>query len=101
MSNTIAILGSVIGQLKAFLLFYLICSFMMSLLVSVLGLANNIRPGAFKDGMVGQYDPNDASQIPGTVYLYIPKLIGNLIYVMRTSMGDFELDGLLYLSDFD
>ena len=68
---------------------------MFALIVGILDLSNY----EFND------DPDIATiQLtptgPDKEYIYIPKILARYFAVLRISLGDFELSGVKYLSEF-
>ena len=56
-AHIVEMLAAVVSDLKVFNFFYLLISIMFSMLISVMGLGNNLVPGKFKE-LYGK-DPKD------------------------------------------
>lgn len=88
LSYLVTMLRMVIIDLKIFLFFYSILSFVFSLWISILGVGN------FK--IVSNFSQNFAPTDPeyfGAEYDRIGLFLGNIMQTLRISMGDYEFDG--------
>lgn len=71
--------------------------FLFSLIFSVLGLGNKDISGDFKEFVESR--PEDWSEdIPNEEYDVIGPLIGNIFFVLRCSVGDFDFNASTYLT---
>lgn len=96
LSFIVAMLIQVIFDLKVFLILYALIVTLMGLIICVLGLGNN-KIGAYKEFMDNL--PDDwGESLPGSEYDYIGMFFGNIIYVLRTSMGDFDFGAIGFLT---
>ena len=82
-------------DLGAFGAFFGFLLFMFALILAILDLSNY----EYSD------DPDMATiQLtpagPDKEYMYIPKILARYFAVLRISLGDFELSGVKYLSEF-
>lgn len=89
LSYLVTLLRSVIYDLRIFMLFYGILMFMFSLIIGVLGLSNFTRDPELVKGM--------GKSRPGIEYQHIGFLIGNMIHVVRISIGDNDFSGSIFL----
>eukprot|EP00355_Strombidium_rassoulzadegani_P003136 CAMPEP_0168612320 /NCGR_PEP_ID=MMETSP0449_2-20121227/2853_1 /TAXON_ID=1082188 /ORGANISM="Strombidium rassoulzadegani, Strain ras09" /LENGTH=132 /DNA_ID=CAMNT_0008652875 /DNA_START=70 /DNA_END=465 /DNA_ORIENTATION=+ len=96
-SYIVTMLSSVIYDLRVFLFFYLIVNFLFSLLFSVLGVGNKNIEGPFKE-YVDNLPEDWAFNVPNEEYDQIGMFLGNIVYVMRSSIGDFDFEASTYLS---
>ena len=85
LSPIVTMLQNVIYDLRIFLLFYTILLVLFSLLFGILGMGNVKIPGKFKDEWEGE-----TSEFPGEEYKYTGLLVGNFLYTLRASLGDFD-----------
>lgn len=95
LSFLVSMIKQVFLDLRAFGLFYGILIYMFSLMLGILDWSN--------------YEFNDDLDIatiqytaagPDKEYLMIPKMIARYFAVLRISLGDFELSGSTYLTQF-
>lgn len=91
----VTMLVSVLYDLRVFTTFYFMVVFLFGLVFCVLGTANPRLPGPLKDYVeeVGE----DEAEYPSAEYKDIGVFAGNLMYVFRTSIGDFDFDAAGYL----
>ena len=81
-SPLITLLRSVIYQLRIFMVFYMILVYFFALMLGVMEYANYSR----REAKAGK---RAASVNPGFEYQEIGYLLGNIIAVIRMSLGDF------------
>lgn len=91
LSYLVTLLRSVIYDLRIFMLFYAILMFMFSLILGVLGLSNFSRDPELVEGL--------GNSVPGIEYQHIGYLIGNMIHVVRISIGDNDFSGSVFLEE--
>lgn len=89
LSYLVTLLRSVIYDLRIFMLFYAILMFMFSLIIGVLGLSNFTATPELVKGM--------GTSVPGIEYKHIGLFIGNMIHVVRISIGDNDFGGSIFL----
>jgi len=87
----VTLLRSVIYDLRIFMLFYGILMFMFSLIIGVLGLSNFTADPEAVEGM--------GTALPGIEYKHIGLFIGNMIHVVRISIGDNDFSASIFLSE--
>lgn len=95
LSPIVTMLANVIYDLRIFLLFYIILIVLFSLLLGILGLGNKEIAGGFKE-MYGTATVADG--YPGSEYENVGLYLGNILTVLRMSMGDFGFDSAYLLS---
>jgi hypothetical protein len=95
MSKIVTMLQKVMYDLRIFIIFYMIVVFLFSLVFCVLGIGNSRTQGQFRD-YVRSLPPG--SSYPESEYMYIGMFWGNIIYVLRASVGDFNFDAAMYLT---
>jgi hypothetical protein len=95
LSPIVTMLANVIYDLRIFMLFYIILIVLFSLLLGVLGLGNKNIEGGFKN-MYGTKTVADL--YPGSEYENVGLYLGNILTVLRMSMGDFGFDSAYLLS---
>lgn len=95
LSPIVTMLANVIYDLRIFMLFYIILIVLFSLLLGILGLGNKDIEGGFKQ-MYG--DKTVADGYPGSEYENVGLYLGNILTVLRMSMGDFGFDSAYLLS---
>lgn len=71
------------------MLFYAILMFMFSLILGVLGLSNFTANPESVEGM--------GTALPGIEYQHIGLFIGNMIHVVRISIGDNDFSSSIFL----
>ena len=81
-------------DLRIFLIFYTIVVFLFSLVFCVLGIGNPQIHGQFQHFVSSL--PED-EPYPYSEYTFIGMFWGNIIYVLRASVGDFNFDAAMYL----
>lgn len=102
LSYIVTMLTHVIYDLRIFLSFYILLLFMFSLIFGVLGLNNYETPGALKtyiDSLPEDYENETGEMMPGQEYMAINILVSHFLFVYRASLGDFDFDSSIYLSD--
>jgi hypothetical protein len=98
----VIMLTNVLWDLRVFLFFFAIIIFKFSLVMCVLGIGNVNIPGKFRDDFK-DYDfkqPFDecGGTMPGIEYHTIGLFFGNIVQVLRLSIGDFAvIDLITYL----
>ena len=114
LSPIVVMLTTVVWQLRIFLTFYFILCVLFGLMFGVLGIGNEKLDGKFRDHVIEVQSSNDFvaeaaagvfnvdpdadlriidEDIPGVEYAKIGLFLGNMITIMRISMGDFEIIG--------
>ena len=94
MSYTVAILSYVVSKLQSFLVFYVLVIGLISLLLGVIGYGNRLRPGRFANE---SKDYPNSFEVPGSVYFDMGMLMGNFIYSLDASIGNFDTSAVPYL----
>lgn len=92
LSYLVTLLRSVIYDLRIFMLFYGILMFMFSLIIGVLGLSNFSATPELVEGIA-------KTSLPGIEYQHIGLFLGNMIHVVRISIGDNDFSGSIFLSE--
>lgn len=90
LSPIVTMLTNVVYDLRIFMMFYVILVVLFSLLLGVLGVGNKDIEGGF-NVMYGNKTINDG--YPGYEYENIGVYLGNILDVIRISMGDFGWSG--------
>jgi len=87
-AHIVEMLFRVVYDLISFIFFYLLITILFSMLFSVLGLGNIDVAGKFRDEYykTGKEIPDDDGV---TEYKHIGLVLGNMIDVIKMSMGDF------------
>lgn len=89
LSYLVTLLRNVIYDLRIFMVFYGILMFMFSLIIGVLGVANfSTNPELAKKLSTG---------VPGYEYRYVGLFFGNMIQIVRMSIGDLDFGGSIFL----
>ena len=107
LSPIVTMLNNVIWDLRIFLTFYMILVVLFSLVYGVIGLQNpNIPDSRYKEAYYivpeGQTKPEIDPEVPGFEYSLVGQLVGNVINVIRVSLGDFGIIGpSVYLESND
>lgn len=96
LSPIVTMLRNVIIDLRIFMLFYIILIVLFSLLLGVLGLGNKNIEGSGFQIMYGNLTATDG--YPGAEYENVGLYLGNILTVLRMSMGDFGFDSAYLLS---
>lgn len=91
LSYLVTLLRGVIYDLRIFMLFYAILMFMFSLMIGVLGLGNFSRDPELVEGL--------GNTRPGIEYQYIGQFIGNMVHVVRMSIGDNDFSASIFLEE--
>ena len=86
MAHLVSMMKQVFNDLQAFMLFFFILIWIMSLNLSALELGN--LHGAMTAAGLG--DKLKAGNYPGSEYKYIPKWTRQMFTVLRISLGDFD-----------
>ena len=99
LSPIVTMLSNVVVDLGPFMLFFFTLIVMFSMQLGIIGLANIVRDGKFKD----EFEKSqDELAHPGSEDYVIGSFLGNMMYVFRAAMGDFSLlQGSIYLSDYE
>lgn len=103
LSPIVNMLKNVVYDLRIFLTFYAILVMIFSLLIGVLGVGNENKPGAFrKKWLAAQAAYAESGDIAdkdysGVEYDKIGKFFGNVMITLRMSMGDFGFDNATLL----
>ena len=95
LSPIVTMLTNVVYDLRIFMLFYIILIVLFSLLLGVLGLGNRNIAGDFQKKFK---DSKITDGYPGVEYEYVGMYLGNILTVLRMSMGDFGFDSAYLLS---
>lgn len=90
----VTMLVSVLYDLRVFTTFYFMVVFLFGLVFCVLGTANPRLPGPLRDYV--EQEGEDA-ELPSGEYSQIGVFAGNILYVFRTSIGDFDFDAAGFL----
>lgn len=96
LSYIVTMLKHVIYDLRVFLIFYFFMVYLFSLVFSVLGVGNMLVPGEYKD--LRDDPPDTFYDIPNEEYDKVGMVVGNMIFVMRASIGDFDFGSSEYLT---
>ena len=92
-SYLVTLITSVTMDLCPFIAFYGILCYMFSLILGVLGYQNyTMLPHGKQQEMVDSKELYD-----GKIYESLPKIIGNMVAVVRMSLGDNEFNSIVYL----
>ena len=91
LSYLVVLLRSVIYDLRIFMLFYGILMFMFSLILGVIGISNFTADPESVAGM--------GTALPGIEYKHIGLFIGNMIHVVRISIGDNDFSASIFLEE--
>ena len=91
LSYLVTLIKQVIIDLKSFMLFYVIICFMLSLIIGTLGFQNFTKRPEMWEEMQENWE------YPGIEYMYLGRLVGNIISVIRMSIGDNNFDASIYL----
>lgn len=91
----VVMLQNVIYDLRIFLFFFFMLTFMFSLITCVMGLGNRMVEGPFRNAYK-DYDfkkPYDecGGTMPGIEYNQIGMQMGNFLSVLRVGIGDFAI----------
>ena len=101
-SPIVTMLTTVVYDLKAFLLFYIILNGLFSLLFGIVGICNlneSINK-LFHDAFDEDADKGEA--YPGVEYRFIGLFVGNIFSSLRVSVGDYaRLEAANWLNDED
>lgn len=92
LSPIVTMITNVIYDLRIFLLFYGILTFLFSLMLGILGVGNLNIPGKFKETYEG------TSGYPGEEYEKLGMFMGNVLTTLRMSMGDFSFSAAIELN---
>lgn len=98
MSQIVTMLQKVMFDLRIFIIFYMIVVFLFSLIFCVLGIGNPLIVGEFRD-FVDALPEGEA--YPYSEYSYIGMFWGNIIYVLRASVGDFNFDAAMFMTEYE
>lgn len=96
LSYIVTMLKNVIYDLRVFLIFYFMVIFLFGLIFSVLGVGNMNAPGDYKE--LRDDPPDTYYDIPYEEYDQVGMFVGNIIYVMRASIGDFDFGASEFLN---
>ena len=96
MSFLVKMIGQVMHDLKAFLIFYAIICFMFSMLFAVIDL-DNFEFSENEKTRAEKAQP----QYPAMEYRYLGKFLGHFCTVIRISIGDFQFDSVNKLPMFE
>jgi hypothetical protein len=95
LSPIVTMLQNVIYELRIFMTFYAILCLLFSLMLGVLGVSNYRLEGKFREEFyVVEVEGGDrelSAESPGFEYHKIGLLLGNIIEIMRISMGDMAV----------
>lgn len=91
LSYLVTLLRSVIYDLRIFMLFYAVLMFMFSLMLGVLGLSNFSNDPELIEGL--------GNARPGIEYQHIGLFIGNMVHVVRISIGDNDFSGSVFMEE--
>jgi len=95
LSPIVTMLTNVMIDLRIFMMFYIILIVLFSLLLGILGIGNKHIKGGFKD-KYGTASVSDG--YPGSEYENVGLYLGNILTVLRMSMGDFGFDSAYLLA---
>lgn len=96
LSYIVTMLKNVIYDLRVFLIFYFMVIFLFGLIFGVLGVGNMQAPGDYKE--LRDDPPETYYDIPYEEYDQVGMFVGNFIYVMRASIGDFDFGASEFLN---
>mmetsp|Transcript_2923 Transcript_2923/g.4509 ORF Transcript_2923/g.4509 Transcript_2923/m.4509 type:complete len:216 (-) Transcript_2923:148-795(-) len=102
LSPIVTMLYNVMYDLRIFFTFYFILVTLFSLVYGIIGLGNYNLPGKYRTEVYFKDPVNKVvmDENPGTEYHMVGQLIGNIINVIRVSLGDFGLIApSVYLED--
>jgi hypothetical protein len=93
----VTMLVSVLYDLRVFTSFYFMVVFLFGLVFCVLGTANPRLPGPLREYVEESEAKGEEPELPSGEYSQIGVFAGNLLYVFRTSIGDFDFDAAGFL----
>ena len=93
LSYLVTLIRNVIYDLRLFMIFYLILIFMFSLIFGVMGFQNYTNDKELME----YFEKKD--DYPGIEYREIGLFFGNIISVIRMSLGDFDFDAIKYMDN--
>ena len=93
LSPIVTMIQRVLFDLRIFLTFYMILVVLISLMFGVLGLGNDKLDGEFKD-LYAEGGSDGPEEAPNYEYYKVGLFVGNIIQVIRISMGDFAIIGV-------
>ena len=96
LSYIVTMLKNVIYDLRVFLIFYFMIIFLFGLIFGVLGVGNMKAPGDYKE--LRDDPPETYYDIPYEEYDHVGMFVGNIIFVMRASIGDFDFGASEFLT---
>lgn len=97
-SGIVIMLIGVMIELRIFLFFYMFIVYLFGLIFMVIGAGNKNVPGKLNDEYLQAMESNEEFELPGPEYKNIGMFWGNLMYVFRTSVGDFDFEASTYLT---
>lgn len=101
LSYIVTMLTHVIYDLRVFLIFYFMLIYLFSLVFGVLGIGNVRSDTDFKefmDSLPDDWEVSAGGQTPNEEYEHIGLWFGNIFYVMRMSLGDFDFETMAFLT---
>lgn len=97
-SGIVIMLFNVVIELRIFLLFYFFIVYLFGLIFMVIGAGNEKIPGKLKDELEESLTSGEEFEAPNPEYKIIGHFWGNMLYVFRTSVGDFDFEASSYLT---
>ena len=89
---------NVIIRLRIFLFFYMCLVYLFGLIFMVIGAGNKNVPGRLRDEYLRELENGEEIDLPGPEYKNIGMFWGNMMYVFRASVGDFDFKASTYLT---
>jgi len=97
-SGIVVMLINVMVGLRIFLFFYLFLVYLFGLIFMVIGAGNKNVPGKLREEYLSELENGEEIDLPNPEYKNIGLFWGNLMYVFRTSVGDFDFEASTYLT---
>lgn len=96
-SGIVIMLVNVIIDLRIFVFFYAFIVFLFGLIFMVIGAGNEDVPGKLNEEYKQSLKSGEEFELPNPEYEVIGHFWGNMLYVFRTSVGDFDFESSSYL----
>ena len=100
MTPMVVLLQNVFLDLRVVLFFYSILILLLAQFFSIIGLGNSNREGVLKDLIANGTITNGSK--PGSEYNSVGLFVGEILWTLRMSVGDFSaIDAASYLTETD